>query len=167
MLLLLTTGLILSWSPAAFNANGQTVKGKDALEGMKKLAGNWKADIGEGQIIDVEYKVTSAGTAVMETLFAGAAHEMVTMYYLENDRLVLVHYCSMGNQPKMELKEGSTTTDLRFECVGGDNVKPESTHMHYARIKIVDDATLEAEWGVFKNGKDGGAKKFSMKRAKG
>ena len=46
------------------------------------------------------YGVTAAGTAVMEALFPETDHEMLTVYHLEGNDLVLTHYCAMGNQPR-------------------------------------------------------------------
>src|SRR5712692_3788414 len=75
-------------------------KGKaPQLDQLKTLAGEWT---GKGKHADhemdatVSYKVTSGGTAVMETIGAGSDHEMVTLYTQDGDDLVLTHYCMLG-----------------------------------------------------------------------
>ena len=50
------------------------------------------------------YAVTAAGSAVVETVFPGTEHEMVTVYHADGSDLVLTHYCMEGNQPRMRAK---------------------------------------------------------------
>ena len=57
------------------------------------------------------YRVTAAGSAVMEVLFPGTDHEMVTVYHQDGDDLILTHYCAAGNQPRMKCRRvGSEST---------------------------------------------------------
>src|SRR5438309_5279140 len=62
------------------------------FEKIKALAGEWEAK-GTGEHSGtVSYKVTAGGSAVLETLFGGSDHEMVTLYYLEGGDLAMTHY---------------------------------------------------------------------------
>ena len=49
-----------------------------------------------------EYRVTASGTAVVETLFPGSDHEMVSVYTKDKKSgdLLMTHYCGLGNQPR-------------------------------------------------------------------
>ena len=70
---------------------------------IKKLEGEWKVTGGDehhGKEGKVTYKVTAAGSTLMETQFPGTGHEMVTMYHLDGDELKATHYCAAGNQPR-------------------------------------------------------------------
>ena len=76
-----------------------------AFELFRALAGDWiAADDGEmykkGDLV-ARYAVTAAGSAVVETVFPGSPHEMVTVYYSDGPDLVLTHYCMEGNLPRM------------------------------------------------------------------
>jgi hypothetical protein len=74
------------------------------FEALKGLAGDWVAVGEDGKPTDkVEssIRLTSGGHTVQETLFPGSGHEMVTMYHLNGADLVLRHYCSLGNQPRL------------------------------------------------------------------
>src|SRR6058998_1207043 len=75
------------------------------LERLKKLAGTWVAADKDGkptdQVVSV-VRVTAAGSAVHETLFPGQPHEMVSLYHTDGADLVMTHYCSLGNQPRMK-----------------------------------------------------------------
>src|SRR5262245_39718357 len=76
-----------------------------SLERLKKLAGTWVAADKDGkptdQVVSV-VRVTAAGSAVHETLFPGQPHEMISVYHLDGKDLLMTHYCSLGNQPRMK-----------------------------------------------------------------
>ena len=82
----------------------------------------------DGPKTTVEYRVTAGGSVVMETMFAGEPHEMITMYTVDGDSLVATHYCSGGNQPVLKLNAAKSTADeLVF-----DFVSVTGTHTHDA-----------------------------------
>jgi hypothetical protein len=124
-----------------------------ALERLKSLEGHWVGpaewDQG-GQKASVEfevsYKVTSAGKAVLETMMPGTPGEMVTVYHLDGEDLVLIHYCTSGNQPRMKLEPSSNENDLAFRCLGGTNMTEDDSHMHSARVVVVDSDHVRGEW---------------------
>src|SRR5689334_11531769 len=87
-------------------------KGSAEFERIKQLAGRWNGTAhGDNNMpgMSVEYKVTGGGSAVEERLFPGTPHEMVSMYYDENGKLTMTHYCMIGNRPKMTLESASPT----------------------------------------------------------
>src|SRR5690349_8537960 len=52
-----------------------------AFERVSALAGDWAlADAGAAGPVTATYRVTGAGSAVIETLFPGAPEEMVSVY---------------------------------------------------------------------------------------
>ena len=73
----------------SFAAGDARLDGKAGFAKMKDLAGEW-TNKAQGQT--VIYRVMSRGKSVMEILYAGTDHEMVTMYYLDGDDLVATHY---------------------------------------------------------------------------
>src|SRR5579859_4783906 len=91
------------------------VEAKAAFARLKTLAGEWKVAETNGVHAQhdgkITYRVTAAGSTVMETFFPGSDHEMVSMYHLDGDELVLTHYCAAGNQPRMKLDRQASTTD--------------------------------------------------------
>lgn len=78
---------------------------------------------------------------------------MITMYYLEGDELMLVHYCSAGNQPRMQLETPRDASELSFRCLGGTNMTEDDSHMHWVRLGIVDADHLKGSWNSMKAGK--------------
>jgi hypothetical protein len=119
------------------------------LERLKALAGDWvAAEDGEmfkkGDLVS-RYAVTGAGSAVVETVFPGSEHEMVTVYHADGPDVVLTHYC-MGNQPRMRARDAAGPRfDFTFD--GGTNIDPaRDRHMHSARVEILGADEIRSEW---------------------
>ena len=137
------------------------------LDAIKKLAGDW-VQVGEdGKPTDKvvsTYRLTAGGSAVEETMFAGTHHEMITIYHMDGDDLVLTHYCVTGNQPRMKAEKQAGNT-LVFKCAGGTNMKSENDeHMHRATIIFKDDDHIQAAWEEFKDGKNVMTASFNLAR---
>ncbi|MBI3461895.1 MAG: hypothetical protein HY000_02385, partial [Planctomycetes bacterium] len=113
----------------------------------------------------ISYRVTSAGSTVMETLFAGTEHEMVTMYHRHGNDLILTHYCAAGNQPRMKLEPNDDPKKLVFKFLDGTNLdSAKDMHMHEAVIEIVNDDHIRTAWTSYNKGKPSGTAKFDLKR---
>jgi hypothetical protein len=137
------------------------------MEKLKKLAGTWVELDKDGKatktVVSV-FKVTSAGSAVHETLFPGAPHEMVTIYHLNGKDLVLTHYCAFQNQPFLKADPKAPANKLVFKFVRGANIDPaKDQHMHDAAITFIDADTIQVDWQGWSDGKADEAHKFSKK----
>lgn len=139
-----------------------------AFERLKALEGEWVTVEEEGHEpagAVMSYRVTSGGSAVLETLFEGTDHEMVTLYYVDGDELVLTHYCVVGNQPHMRLAADSDLDALAFECVGGGNlVTHDEQHMHRGDLSLQGEDRMKSAWTMYEEGRPTGAKRFSLVR---
>lgn len=84
------------------------------------------------------FRVTAGGSAVHETIFPGSKMEMVSVYHLDRGRLLMTHYCVLGNQPRMKLNtRKSTARELVFDFDGGTNLDPRRDHhMHSMRVTL-------------------------------
>ena len=126
------------------------------LDTLKKLVGTWEsADAGkDGKPQTVVYRTTGAGSAVEESLFPGSDHEMVTMYTMDGDDLVMTHYCSLGNQPHMKAKTPIEAGRIDFEYVSGGNMKSrDEMHMDSLTMTFPDADHVNSEWRLWKDGK--------------
>ncbi|MEA2326049.1 MAG: hypothetical protein QOE68_1008, partial [Thermoanaerobaculia bacterium] len=137
----------------------------DAFAQLKSLAGTWNghAMTADGPPATVSYRLTAGGTAVMETLFGGTEHEMLTIYTLNGNDVVATHFCGAGNQPVMKLDKSQSTPDrlvFSFVSVGGDHAK-DHPHVHNGFIHITGADQLEATWAM--QNPDGGAFEHSPK----
>ena len=164
------TCLPLGLAVAAEMEHQHMAMGPSALDRLEKLEGEWVGKAGPGeQKVDatVTYHVTANGSAVMETLFPGTPHEMVTMYTVDKGGLVMTHYCAAGNQPHMRAHKGAAADELVFEFAGGANINPaRDQFMHNASFKFVDADHLRSEWADWKDGKQAQVMVFELERKK-
>ncbi len=140
------------------------------LEKLKALAGTWTGKAGHagsaGEDTSVTWRVTAGGSAVVETIGPGTPHEMVTVYHLDGDKLMLTHYCAAGNQPTMRARPGKDPSVIAFDFVRGSNMKPGDMHMHSVRIALAGDDRLETEWTTWSGGKAADSATFALVRQK-
>jgi hypothetical protein len=135
---LATLGLTAPLSAADSKSNA-------AWEKLKTLAGEWDGTE-DGKPFHVSYKVVSNGTALMETMNGPDAMEMVTVYHPDGASILMTHYCSMGNEPRMRAKS-LTNGKLVFRYVDAANVKsPEDPRMSGLVLTFTDADHLGADW---------------------
>jgi len=69
----------------------------------------------------------------------------VTMIYVDNDQLNLIHYCDAGNRPHMlaKLSPDGRTMDFDFVDLSGS---PKRGHMTHATFTLVDANHHIEEW---------------------
>jgi hypothetical protein len=132
--------------------------GSKEFERMKQLVGTWEgtSNMGkEGEKVKVEYRLTAGGSALVETLFPGTPEEMVSVYYDQDGKLAMTHYCMLRNQPHMILsKADPQTIDLVFGGKGNVLDPVKEKHMHALLITFPDKDHLVQKWTLFDKGKD-------------
>jgi hypothetical protein len=141
---------------------GAPVTHSKDFERMKKLVGVWegKADMGKGmEALRVTYELTSAGNAIVERFAAGQPHEMVTVYYDFNGKLAMTHYCSLGNQPHMELQNPGESTMMFILSEKNPGLATlTEMHMHALTISVDGKDSIIQTWSLY----DKGAKKSDV-----
>jgi hypothetical protein len=125
-----------------------------AFEKLKSLSGTWDTTSPEGEPATVTYQVVSNGSAVMETISHKSEANMITMYTVDGDHLMMTHYCGIGNQPRMRASVPSgDITELKFNFVDGANMKKTDMHMHALDMKFIDDTHVQETWSLYNKGK--------------
>lgn len=133
------------------------VHSKD-FEKMKTLVGvwEWKGDMmGKGmEKIKATYELTSAGNAIVERLFVGQPHEMVTVYHDFKGKLSMTHYCSLGNQPHMNLMNPGESSMMFVLSRKNPNLASlKETHMHSLNISFDNKDSITHTWTLYEKGK--------------
>src|SRR5260370_1415044 len=71
-----------------------------SFDKLKTLAGSWEGTY-EGKPVQASLRVTSMGNAIVHEMRGDGPENPITMLYLDGDRLLLTHYCDVGNRPRM------------------------------------------------------------------
>ena len=72
---------------------------KSLSNNSKSLSGSWEGKGSNGQPVQVAYRLTANGSALMSEI--KSKEDMITMFNLDGERLLMTHYCGAGNQPRM------------------------------------------------------------------
>jgi hypothetical protein len=126
-----------------------------AFERFKSLQGKWEGTSTKGWKETINFKTIAAGSVVVEDSFDAHPDEtMMTMYYLDGDRLMLTHYCVAKNQPRLLatsfMDEGKTIT---FTFVDGTNMpNRDRGHMDKVVIRFLDQNHVTNQWTWYQNG---------------
>jgi hypothetical protein len=170
--LLIATLCVSLFGPVLTHAgehNAAPYTGSAEFERMKQLVGVWEgtSDMGKGERVKVEYRLTAGGSALVETLFPGSPEEMVSVYHDRRGKLVMTHYCMLRNQPRMTLaKADAQTIELVFAKEGNDIDPTKEKHMHAVRITFTDNDHITQHWTLFENGKPQGGVTFTLTRVR-
>ncbi len=71
-----------------------------AFAAIRSMPGTWEGKTLEGADVQVSFKVVSGGSAVVSEIVG--KDDMISMIHLDGpDKLMLTHYCAVGNQPRM------------------------------------------------------------------
>ena len=84
-----------------------------SFDTLKTLSGSWAGKGSQGQPVQVSYRVTSGGSALMSEI-SGEHEDMITMFHPDGDRLLMTHYCGAGNQPRMVGTASPDNTNLEM-----------------------------------------------------
>ena len=137
------------------------------FEKLKSLVGEWQGQGANGEQAKISYQLISGGTALMETLQPTNEPNMVTIYHLDRDRLMMTHYCSSGNQPRLAAAApAGEIKSLNFALVDVANLtKPSAGHISNLVLTFQDPDHLKQTWGYRMDGKEV-AETFTLERKK-
>lgn len=164
---------LLAVAGSAFAGEKEGVDAATAFEKLKTLEGEWAGEITTdheevpaGTQVHHVFRVSANGSVVQEVMNEGTEHEMINMYHLDGDDLLMTHYCAGGNQPRMKLDLArATPTKLPFVYKDGTNLDPaKDGHIHAGTLVFEDDGTLNSHWTGWQEGKDMGTTVFALKR---
>jgi hypothetical protein len=141
----------------AGSAMAPTTKTIPDFEKMKSLVGEWQGKSLDGHSAKVSYTLVSNDSALMERLAMGEESEMVTMYHPDGDHMMMTHYCSAQNQPRMRSQKGSSEVkNIVFDLVDVTNLStPDAGHMTRLVLTFIDQDHFTQEWTWREKGKDG------------
>jgi len=131
---------------------------------LKGLEGNWAGKDQKGQSIQVTFRMTAGGSALMSEILGKGPENMITMFHMDGDRLLMTHYCGAGNQPRMKVI-ASDAKSVSFEFFDGTNIGPGDGHMQHVTFTLPDTDHHVEEWIFLDHGKEM-KEVFTLARAK-
>jgi len=132
-----------------------------SFDKLKALAGEWEgaatadppaSEIPAGTRLHISMRITSRGNALVHEMQEPGTpldptkyDHPLTMIYLNNDQLNLVHYCDAGNRPHMIAKSSpdGKTVEFSFVDLSGGN---EYGHMYHAVFTAIDANHHTEDW---------------------
>jgi hypothetical protein len=145
-----------------------------SFDKLKTLAGTWQGQVAtfppqteiEGKPMQLTLRVTSMGNALLhEMTGAGRPDDPITMLYLDQDRLLLTHYCDAGNRPRMAgtMSPDGKTVEFEFLDVAGST---QYGHMHHAVFTFIDANHHIEDWTYMQPGDKPVRAHFDLQRTK-
>jgi len=129
-----------------------------SFEAMKSLAGNWAGKTTMGDPVEVSYRITAGGSSLLSEIQSGMKghnEDMISMINLDNDRLLMTHYCSAGNQPRMVATASPDGKTITFDFLDATNLSsPDAGHMHRVIFTFVDANHHTEDWLFIAQGKE-------------
>jgi hypothetical protein len=143
------TLLFVFVTSAAFGASAA----QKSFEELKTLDGTWEGKSLNGQRLEVAYRVTSNGSAIMSEI--KGKEDMISMINLDGDRVLLTHYCAVGNQPRMVASTSPDGKTFTFDFVDATNLAtPDAAHMIRMVLAMPDANHHTEEWTFSDHGKE-------------
>lgn len=141
----------------ALNVCAQTAS-QNSFDLMKSLTGTWQGKNQMGDPVQVSYRLTAGGSAIMSEIEGhakGHYEDMISMIHMDGSRLLLTHYCTMGNQPRMQASLSPDGKSITFNFVDATNLaSPDAGHMDRVVFTFVDPNHHIEEWHFAAKGKE-------------
>ncbi len=137
--------------------------GQKSFNVLKGMEGKWVGKNPQGQPLEITFRVTAGGSALMSEIHGHGAENMITMFHMDGDRLIMTHYCGAGNQPRMKVVSADAKS-VSFEFFDGTNIGPGDGHMQMATFSQPDANHHTEEWVYVDHGTSH-KEVFSLERA--
>lgn len=137
---IIATVLILSSVPALAQSDA-----KATFDHLKSLNGMWEGKANSDRSVKIVFRPTSGGSALMSEILGD--EDMVTMFHLDNNRVLMTHYCGAGNQPRMQANASPDGKTITFSFIDGTNMaSPKTGHMDHLVITMPDADHHTEDW---------------------
>ncbi len=148
---MLRVATVLSLLLISINSWAQSDAQK-VLDRFKSMAGAWEGKSPTGDTSEVTYQLEAGGTTVMADMHM-SSEEMMSMYYVDGDQLLMTHFCPSNNQPRMKAVISPDLKTVTFDFLDATNLSgPQAGHMHRAVFLFSDAEPLHRRVDLEKGG---------------
>ena len=123
---------------------------------LKTLVGSWSGERSDGTPVQVTFRSTGAGSALVSELIAGHGNseDMISVFHLDGETLLVTHYCTAGNQPRMKAAASPDGKIISFNFVDATNLASlNGGHMQSLVIALLDADHHSETWTFMDHGK--------------
>jgi hypothetical protein len=127
-----------------------------SFDQLKSLSGSWEGKASSGEVVEVSFRETSGGSAVMSEIHGHGPENMISMFNMDGpNRLLFTHYCGAGNQPRMQASTSPDGKTITFTYVDATNLAtPDAGRMTQLVIAIPDANHHTEDWTFTDHGKE-------------
>ncbi len=150
-----TVALTLLAIALAATAYAQT-DAQRAFAAIKNMPGTWEGKATDGHPLQVTFKVVSGGSAVMSEIVGHGSEDMISMFNLDGPgKLLMTHYCGVGNQPRMQASVSPDGKIITFTYFDATNLAtPDAGHMQKMVLTMLDENHHTEDWTFLDHGKE-------------
>lgn len=118
---------------------------KSTFDHLKTLNGTWEGKANSDRPVKIVFRPTSSGSALMSEIVGD--EDMVSMFHMDNNRVLMTHYCGAGNQPRMQASASPDGKTITFSFIDGTNMaSPKAGHMDHLVISMPDADHHTEDW---------------------
>jgi hypothetical protein len=140
--------LVLASGTACAQSDAQKL-----LEKFKSMVGTWEGKNAQNESVVDTYRLAAGGTAVMSENKMGS-EDMLSLFYVDGDHLLMTHFCPSGSQPRMRATISPDLKTVAFDLFDATNLpNPQKGHMSRAVYLFPDADHYSEEWIWMQDGK--------------
>jgi hypothetical protein len=143
----LALSLLFLAATASFAQTTAQTSAQKTFDQLKSLDGFWEGKSSQGKPLQVTFRDTAAGSALLSEIHGMEAEEMISMIHLDGpNRLMLTHYCGAGNQPRMSATTSPDGKTITFDFLDGTNLSAGPGHMQHVVFTVIDANHHTEDW---------------------
>ena len=150
VLIALAIGIFINIAPVTAGSHEAT------FDRLKALEGEWEARDEKGNLkMRTVYETVAGGQSLMERLYPGEpGHaDMMSVYHMDGEDLIITHYCMAGNQPTMVATVSGDRITFKFQRA--TNLASMSDgHMGGLKVTFQDKDHFTQEWMWVEDGEE-------------
>jgi hypothetical protein len=127
------------------------------FERLKRLDGTWRGKSTKGwEDRSVIHTIAKGSAVAVRSEEEDADSAMLSVYYMDGDRLLLTHYCEARNQPRLVATAISEDgRKLLFTFLDATNLASrDNGHMDKLLLELIDDDHFSENWTWYSNGRE-------------
>jgi hypothetical protein len=122
---------------------------------LKALTGSWEGKTADGKPLQVLFRETAGGSALMSEILGTGPENMVSLIHMDGpNKLLMTHYCGAGNQPRMQASVSPDGKTISFTFFDGTNIAPDAGHMQSMVLTMLDNNHHTEDWTFAAQGKE-------------